>query len=390
MPYAAALSVLTPTAQALDEVCAAVGAQLGPAADLVLVFFSPHHAEAAETIAATLSERLQPHCLLGCIGESIVGGDQEIEHRPAISLWAARWHGKAQLEPFHLALEHTPDGPSLLGWPDALLAGDCQDSALLLLGDPFTFPVDLLLRQANEDFSGLRVLGGMASGVRGPGQCRLLLGERVLTEGAVAVLLEGAPRLRTIVSQGCRPVGKPLVITGGQQNMITELGGKKPLEQLQALWQDMAPRDQALFQQGPHIGLVMNEYREGFGRGDFLVRNVYGLESNTGALVITDHIRVGQTVQFHVRDAAAADEDLRTLLLEDRTAHPTQPAAALLFTCNGRGTHLFAGPNHDATALTTEVGVMPTAGFFAQGELGPVGGQNFIHGFTASVVLFEE
>ena len=153
---------------------------------------------------------------------------------------------------------------------------------------------------------------------------------------------------------------------------------------------DPQPARQQLFQQGLHIGRVINEYRGDFQRGDFLVRNVLGLDRATGALAITERVRVGQTVQFHVRDAETADEDLHALLQLDVHAHEKRPAAALLFSCNGRGTRLFDRPDHDAAAVRAEAGAIPVAGFFAQGELGPVGGQNFIHGFTASVALFEE
>jgi small ligand-binding sensory domain FIST len=204
------------------------------------------------------------------------------------------------------------------------------------------------------------------------------------------VLLRGPVQVRTIVSQGCRPIGRHLVITKAQENLIQGLGGRPPLAHLQELWQELSPQEQQLFQRGLHVGRVINEYQGEFQRGDFLVRNVMGLERDTGALAITERVRVGQTVQFHVRDAATADEDLHALLQLDVSAHEKKPGGALLFTCNGRGTRLFAEPNHDARVIRDEVGAVPTAGFFAQGELGPVGGQNFIHGFTASVVLFEE
>jgi small ligand-binding sensory domain FIST len=181
-----------------------------------------------------------------------------------------------------------------------------------------------------------------------------------------------------------------MVITRGQENIIEELGGRPPLAQLQELWNSLTPEDQNLFQQGLHIGRVINEYQGEFQRGDFLVRNVLGLDRATGALAITDRVRVGQTVQFHVRDAETADEDLHALLQLDVHAHDKPPQGALLFTCNGRGTRLFNQPHHDAGVIRAEAGTIPVAGFFAQGELGPVGGQNFIHGFTASVALFEE
>jgi small ligand-binding sensory domain FIST len=206
----------------------------------------------------------------------------------------------------------------------------------------------------------------------------------------VGVLLQGAVGLRSIVSQGCRPVGRPFVITRAAENVIQELGGRPALERLQQLWQELTPEERELFQQAPHLGLVMNEYQGEFRRGDFLVRNVLGFDRSSGALVITDRVRVGQTVQFHVRDAGAADEDLRALLRLDAGAHERRPAGALVFSCNGRGTRLFPEPDHDARAVRAEAGAVPLAGFFAQGELGPVGGQNFLHGFTASVALFEE
>jgi small ligand-binding sensory domain FIST len=390
MPFAAALSTRPDTSQAVAEACDRVQEQWSGPPDLALLFFSPHHGEAALALVAAVQERLAPRCLLGCSGESIVGNDREVEQGPALSLWLGRWQGDVQLTPFHLVLEQTPDGYSLLGWPDELAAADPARSLIILLGDPYTFPADAFLQQVNEGHPGLRVVGGMASGARGPGQCQLLLGKQVREEGAVGVLLQGDLKVRSVVSQGCRPIGRHMVITRGKDNIITELGGKPPLAQLQQLWQELSPRDQQLFQQGLHVGRVINEYQGAFQRGDFLVRNVLGLDRESGALAITDRVRVGQTVQFHVRDADSADEDLHELLQTDRSTHTARPGGALLFTCNGRGTRLFPEPHHDAQTVRAEAGEVPLAGFFAAGELGPVGGQNFIHGFTASVVLFEE
>jgi small ligand-binding sensory domain FIST len=390
MPFAAALSTAPQTTRALDDVCADAQRRLTATPDLAVVFFSPHHAAQADALAAGIHSRFKPRCLLGCIGESIVGNDQEIEWKPALSLWLAAWSRPVELEPFHLTLEHTSEGHSMLGWPDSVVGANLADSALLVLGDPFTFPANEFLAQVNEDYRGLRVMGGMASGVRGPGQCRLLLGEAVHESGAVGVALRGPSLVRSIVSQGCRPIGRHFIITGGHDNIITALGGRPPFEVLQELWQELAPREQELFQRGLHVGVVINEYQDQFQRGDFLVRNVIGLERETGSLAITDRVRIGQTVQFHVRDAETADEDLRDLLQMNQAAQERPAAGALLFTCNGRGTRLFSEPNHDASAVRAQAGEIPLAGFFAQGELGPVGGQNFIHGFTASVVLFEE
>jgi small ligand-binding sensory domain FIST len=390
MPFAAAVSTQGDSARALDEVCGQALARLPGAPDLALVFYSPHHVGAARDLAADAGRRLAARCLLGCPGQGILADDREIEDGPALCLWLARWPRRVELHPFHVALTYTPDGASLLGWPDELTAADPGRSLLLVLADPYTFPVDAFLGEVNAGHAGLRVVGGMASGTRGAGRCRLLLGDRVADEGAVGVLLQGPVRVRTVVSQGCRPVGRPLVVTRAHDNVINELGGKPPLAQLQQLWQELGPHDQELVQKGLHIGRVINEYQGDFQRGDFLVRNVIDLDRQTGALSITDRVRVGQTVQFHVRDAATADEDLHALLQLDRSAHERKPGGALVFSCNGRGTNLFAEPHHDARAVRAEAGAVPLAGFFAAGELGPVGGQNFIHGFTASVVLFED
>jgi small ligand-binding sensory domain FIST len=390
MPFAAALSTAAPTARAVEEVCALASAQADGTPDLAVAFFSVHHAPAAAEVADAIQKRLAPRCLLGCVAEAVIGNDREVEEGPALSLWVGRWPRTVSPESFHLALHRTADGPSLLGWPDALTGADPARTAVLLLGDPFSFPVDLFLSQVNDLSPGVRVLGGMASGIGAPGQCRLLRDGAAVNQGAVGVLLHGPVGLRSIVSQGCRPIGRPLVITRAQDNILYELGGKTALERLQELWEGLTPEDQNLFRQGLHIGRVLNEYRGDFQRGDFLVRNVLGIDRDSGALGINDRVRVGQTVQFHVRDADTADEDLHALLQMDLHAHDRRPAAGLVFSCNGRGTRLFREAHHDARAVRAEVGPIPLAGFFAQGELGPVGGQNFIHGFTASVALFEE
>jgi small ligand-binding sensory domain FIST len=413
MPFAAALSTVPDTRRAVTEACEQARASLrGQRPDLALVFFSAHHIEAAEVLNEVAWRILQPRSLLGCSGESIVGIVQEmvdsdsqhasehwdlnageakeIERGPAVSVWLARWELPVQLMPFHLSLERTADGPVLLGWPDELVGINPAETFMLLLGDPFTFPVELAFQHIEEEHRGLRVMGGMASGGRAPGQCSLMLNDRIPDQGAVGVLVQGPVTVRSVVSQGCRPIGKPMVVTKARENVLLELGGRTAGDQLEELWQELSPRDQKLVQNGLHVGRVINEYRDDFRRGDFLVRNVVGFDPKSGTVAITDRVRVGQTVQFHVRDAVTADEDLHELLKADMKAHAKKPAGALVFTCNGRGRNLFPQPHHDATVIREEAGPIPLAGFFAQGELGPVGGQNFIHGFTASVALFEE
>ena len=339
MPYAAALSTHADTTHALAEVADAATTHLaGSRSDLAVVFFSPHHAPYGRQIAETLTERFGT--VVGCLGESIVGPAREVEQEPALSLWLGAFGGAVEVEPFHLMLDDGREGPTLFGWPDSIIECNPEKSALLMLADPHSFPLsELFFPRVHEDYPGLPVVGGMSSGAMAPGQTVLIHNNDVEYAGAVGVLLRGEPCWRTVVSQGCRPIGKPLVVTKGHDNVIEQLGGRVPLDYLKELYDELPVADQQLFQRGLHVGLVMSEYRESFTRGDFLIRNLYGIDRESGSLVVTDRVRVGQTIQFQLRDAATADDDLRSLLRADKAAHG--PAnGALLFTCNGRGARI--------------------------------------------------
>jgi len=384
---AAALSTRPQWEDALHEVTSAARESLAASPDLAVLFLSPHHAEAADRIAAEACQLLGTNNLLGCTGEAIAGTGQEIEEQPAMSLWVARWPG-VRITPLHLRFERTAEGGALEGWPDELAGDWPAGSFLILLGEPFSFPADFLLERMNEDRPNVPVLGGMASGAPQPGDNRLLLGARTFAEGAAALHISGPVRLQTVVSQGCRPIGRPFVVTKAERNIIYELGGKSALVQLREIFDTLPTREQRLVQRALHVGRVVSEYQERFEQGDFLVRNVVGIDAGNGAIAIGDYIRPGQTVQFHIRDQEAADAELAQLLAAARSACVATPAGALLFTCNGRGTRMFTQPHHDADAIARAFGPIPLAGFFAQGELGPIGRQNFIHGFTASIGLF--
>jgi len=414
--FSGALSTAADAQAAAAEVCQSAMAALSGPADLGMLFVSPHHLDHVTAVAETVSRCSGARALLGCTAEAIVGGDKEVEHQPAVSLWLARLPS-VRLTPMHLRYERTPEGGTIVGWPEDLPATWPRDSTLLVLGEPFSFPCDLLLHRLNEDQPGVPVIGGMASAAHQPGVNRLILGNEVHSEGAVAVLIDGPVRIHAVVSQGCRPIGRPMIVTKADRHLIETLGGRPALAQLQELFASLSPAEQRSVQSGLHLGIVTNEYQERFGRGDFLVRNVIGADGDTGAIAVGDYVRVGQTVQFHIRDAKTADEDLRELLAglrtgaqsgrrEDKAAESKGPgateespggridhashlaAAALLFTCNGRGTRLFPEPHHDATALREALGSIPVAGFFAAGEIGPVAGKNYVHGFTASVAIF--
>lgn len=358
----------------------------GERPDLAFLFITPHHARQLEEGAAAIAGELNARCLIGCTAESVAGGAREHEREPAITLWAARLPG-VDVQAGQLRFDQTPDGNVLLGLPD--LSPAARSSAtMLLLGEPFSFAPELLLERLAEDYPGLAVLGGMASGAQSPGENRLFFGRETCVDGAVAVTLSGDIRIRSIVSQGCRPFGKSFVVTRTDRNLILELGGKPALEKLHEVASQLSQAELALVERGLHLGVAIDASKTSHERGDFLVRNVVGVDQTRGALAITDVVRTGQTVQFHVRDAETASEDLR-LLLENAARDGAQPLGALLFSCNGRGRRMFDVPHHDAGALARQFDKLPLAGFFAAGELGPVGGQNFLHGFTASIALFE-
>ena len=393
MPFSAAISTLADTPQAVTDACdRALAGLAGNVPELAIVFFSPHHLGEDHDLATLLSQKLGAACLIGCMGESIVGTGREIENAPAISVWLGDWGGKLRIDGFHLQLMRTPDGPSFLGWPDALFEVEPDAAALLVLGDPFTFPVgDEFLPRVNADYPGMPLLGGMASGTTGPGEKALIFNDTSPGEGAVGVLLRGPKCWRQVVSQGCRPIGSPMIVTRAEDNIVHEINGTPPLVLLRTLYQTLPEGDQELVERGLHIGLSIGEMADDDDQPatNYVIRNLYGFDRDSGAMVVTDRVETGQVVQFHLRDRASASADLQALLAADHAAHPGQTGAALLFTCNGRGQRMFETPHHDAGQIAAIHGLIPVAGLFAAGELGPVAGTNFIHGFTASVLLFD-
>jgi small ligand-binding sensory domain FIST len=382
VPFASAMSEHPITAHAVGEVAGEVLERVGERPDLAVVFVTPPHAGALEDVMRAVDEVLHPLVSFGCAAESVVGPHREVERSAAVTLFAGR---TGPLLP--LTLDAAPDpggeGVRLRGWPSDV---PFAPQAAMLVADPYSFPVENFLEWADANHPGLPVVGGMASAARGPGGNRLALGTHVRTSGAVGALLGPGAEIATVVSQGCRPFGHPLVVTKAQGNVIFELAGRPALERLVDQAHESLSEDEVALLElgGLHVGRVIDEHRESFGRGDFLVRNVVGADRSLGAIAVGDVVPVGTTVQFHLRDAASADEDLRSLF-EGRRAD-----GAVVFTCNGRGTRLFPEPHHDVGVLAEHLGPVPMAGCFAAGELGPVGGRNFLHSFTASVALLSD
>jgi small ligand-binding sensory domain FIST len=384
--YAAALSQHPVPAHAVGEVVGFLLEQLeAEPPDLLVLFASSHFAGALDDMTEVLRDLIEPRVLVGMTAAAVIGGSVEAEEVPALSAWAACLDG--DVEPVTLRTVRTAEGMAVSGWPPddpvtgAITTPEDGDT-LLLLADPFTFPVEPFLDRVADEWPGLQVVGGLASAAAGPGGARLAIDGAVLHEGAVGVLLRGGPSVRAVVSQGCRPIGQAYIVTDSEDNVVKELAGKPSLERLAEIAAVLPEDDRALLDHGLQLGIVVDEHRAEFGRGDFLVRSVLGADRSDGSVVVGTDVPVGTTVQFQVRDALAADEDLRELLTG------VEGRGALLFSCTGRGEHLFAEPHHDAQTIEDMLGPLPLAGAFCAGELGPVSGRNHVHAFTASVVVF--
>jgi small ligand-binding sensory domain FIST len=315
----------------------------------------------------------------------VIGEDREIEREAGLALLVGEMPG-VRIHPFHIARQ---DWRQLLTSSESLverLGYGEETRALIGFGDPFTTPVNQFFQALDANCPAAPLVGGMASSARTEGENVLFRNDQAFDEGFVGVSLSGPVEVDTIVSQGCRGIGKPMVITKAKENLIEQLGGKPALGVVQEIVSAMSESERELLQNGLLVGRAISEYRDRFGRADFLIRNVMGVNQETGAVAVADYMKVGQTIQFHVRDASTADEDL-SLMLEAQKLSDA-PAGGLLFSCNGRGTRLFDAPCHDINAAHRAMAATPIAGFFAAGEIGPVGGKNFIHGHTASFALF--
>jgi small ligand-binding sensory domain FIST len=384
--FASALSEYFDPAEATGEVIGAALDQLGTEPDVAAVFASPQHRDVFGDMAAAIKRMLRPGVMVGTTAVAVLGGSREVEDAPAIGLWAGRL--AARPRPVRLQATRTASGIALQGLSASTFEpGD----ALLLLADPFSLPVDAIIdalsafevAEASEELS-VPVVGGMASAANTPGGNRLVVDDEVMSAGGVGIVLPGGVATSTVVSQGCRPIGDPMIVTRAEGNLVMEIAGRPALDRLDDLVHAADDEERSLLASGLQIGIAIDEHRATFERGDFLVRSVVGADRRQRALAVGDRVEVGTTVQFQVRDAVAADEDLRAMLA-DATGD-----AALVFTCNGRGQRLFGEPDHDARVVHDTLGAPALAGMFCAGEFGPIGGRSFVHGFTASVLVFRD
>jgi small ligand-binding sensory domain FIST len=378
----AGLSMEREPARAGSEAASRAAASFasGREVDLAFIFLSGEHIDDVEGAVGGVLQELQPRHLIGCVADGVVAGGRELQDGAGAAVWAATLPEGAEVDVFHAIAIPGDEGMVITGIPPL------EDPDLVaLLVDPYSFPAAPFLAKLNEEQPGLPVVGGLAGGGGHPGEGALIVEDRVVTDGAVGVAVRGAPVL-TVVSQGCAPIGRDAVVTSAEGNVVYELAGRPALMRLQHEIAGLTPEERALASRGVLAGLVIDENRSEYGRGDYLMRALLGADEDSGAIAVGEPVRVGQTLRFHVRDAATADDDLQAAL--GRALARRRPAGALLFTCNGRGTHLFSEPDHDAGVVAEALGSRALAGFFAAGEIGPVGGRAFVHGYTATLAVF--
>jgi len=383
-----ALSTHLDSRTAATEIAHVLHDEVGTGCAMAVVFASFHHTAALREAVDTIRQTIDPRTVMAVSTEAVLGADHECETGPGMSAIAMHMPG-ARLRPWVTTLEQ----PLPLDDPSALAArigvGD-DFRAAIVVGEPFSAKMTNILPALSTCGGGrpVPVFGGMASGASQPGHNLLLLDDDEVRAGAIGVSLCGDIDVDVVVSQGSRSIGEPIAVTALEANVITELGGRAPMQILKEVAETLDEPDRELLNRGLLIGVALDESKSHLGRGDFLIRNVIALNPKDGSMAVGEVPRLGQLIQFHIRDAITADEDLRLLL--DAQMMSERPFAGLLFTCNGRGRRLFPEPDHDVSVVRERLGPLPLAGFFAAGEIGPIGSRSFLHGHTAVLGLLRK
>jgi small ligand-binding sensory domain FIST len=359
-----------------------------PRVSLGLVFMTPQFFPHARQVLEILRVHGRIPLLAGCSSTGLVSGGHEIEGDPGLVL-ALYSLPDAELKAFHFSQGQVEEANGAAYWPMENGVNADQTNGWLVFADPFHVECENWLRSWNEAYTPLPVFGGLASGDPSAARTQLYLDGEVFEEGGVALSVGGGVAMQGVISQGCTPIGETWTLTRAEGNLIHEIGNRPAYEILAETFNAMSASDQRKSRGNLFIGLVVNEYLEEFHRGDFLVRNLIGADPRSGDIAVGASLRPGQTVQFHRRDAQAATEDLHDLLVRTRAQLAGKTIyGGCLCSCNGRGQNLFGSPNHDARMIQQELGPLGLAGFFCNGEIGPVGQRNFLHGYTASLALF--
>ena len=359
-----------------------------PRVSLGLVFMTPKFFSNAKQVLEILRVHAQIPLLAGCSSQSLIFGEQELEQNAGLTLGLYSLPG-ADLKAVRFRQEQVEEANGPGYWRLENEIEPSQTNGWLAFIDPFHIDSESWLRSWNEAYAPLPVMGGLASGDLNEQQTQLYLNGDVFEEGGVAISFGGDVRLAGVTSQGCTPIGETWTLTKVEQNIIHQIGNRPAYEVLAETFNRLSTEEQKKARGNLFIGLVVNEYLDDFHRGDFLIRNLLQADPRSGSIAVGALPRLGQTIQFQRRSAAAATQDMNELLiatktkLSDRTIY-----GGCLCCCNGRGAGLFGRPNHDAEMVQKQLGPLGLAGFFCNGEIGPVGEKNFLHGYTASLALF--
>ena len=369
MKWSSAVSDKFSLTEAIAETAYSIHNELGEGTpDLVVAFVSAHHSPEYETLPQLVGDHFGQTLLVGCSGGGVIGSGTEIEQRPGFAIAAAQLPG-VQLNSFHIDNDAMPDGDAPPEeWGGLVSTSWGQDADFLILADPFSVDGERLLMGLDYAFPDSAKIGGLASGARQEGGNVLYLGDTVHNSGVVGVSFAGNIVVDTVVAQGCRPIGEPMQVTGCERNLLTEVDGRTPFEVLREIFEGLQERDRELAQHSLFLGVVMDEFKESPQQGDFLIRNIIGVDAQKGVMAVGELLKEGQTVQFHLRDAQTSSQDLDAMLEQYMANHtPQSDSGALLFQCLGRGAYLYGQADHDTNMFKEIVGDLPLTGFFCNG-----------------------
>jgi small ligand-binding sensory domain FIST len=359
--------------------------------DLLIVFVSADHAGEFEVLTKLLRNEFDKALVFGCCASGVIGGGREVEDRPSLSLTGAVLPG-VRMKGVHLDAAQVPPvyaEPRI--WEDTLHLTAIQQPAFMTLADPFSFETEAFVKGLDRVYPGSTKVGGLASGARQVGGTVLYLGDQMYRSGAITLALTGNIQVDTVVAQGCRPIGDPMFVTGSHENLIREIDGHVPRDVLADLYEQLPTMDRELLSQSLFLGIAMRNDVSQYVPGDFLIRNILGMDPQSGALWVSTHVRENSVIQFHLRDAATSAFDLERSLTAYRSSPLFAPCSgALLFSCTGRGAGLYGQEDHDSNAFRRMIADVPIGGCFCNGEIGPVLHTTYLHGYTSAFAMFRE
>ena len=389
MKWASAISESENVEEAVSECAESIKSIVGNSPDLVFVFPSFNFSGQFKDISNALSKHFENSVIMGCSGNGVIGAGREVEHTPGFAMCAAELP-EVEITPFHISDSDLPDGDDPPNkWENVLGVSRESRPNFVLLADPFSVRGENLLMGMDYAYPDCKIVGGLASGGTQPGSNALYLNNITYDHGIAGVALSGNIEISTIVAQGCKPIGSLSRITKCERNILQELDGRSPFDILGETYNELNEADQKLFQNSLFLGVVMDPFESSPGIGDFLIRNIVGANPDAGQLAVGQMLREGQLVQFHLRDAQTSTENLSNMLDEYQSTPFGPETGALMFSCLGRGKYLYEEPDHDTDLFREKIGDLPLTGFFCNGEIGPVSGSTFLHGYTSSFGIFK-